>query len=150
MSVRHTSAIAWEEIQKSGILGKRQRHAYNVLYEFGPLTGQELSKRMGIPGQWKRCNELKLRGVVSEVGERWCTVTGRLAIIWDVNDKLPVKPPVRITNADKIKVLEERNAELERFVKWVAEREVKPGHHVEANIAARDRARHLLQGDLFK
>lgn len=89
--VRRTSVEAYNDIQKSGLLGERQKHAYGVLYRLGPMTGNELSNAMGMPGQWKRCSELKKRGVVEEVGEKVCCITGRQAIAWDVNGKHPVK-----------------------------------------------------------
>lgn len=90
--IRDTSIKAYHEIQTSGLLGKRQKQAYNVLFEHGPMTGNELSKAMGMPGQWKRMSELKKRGLAKEVGERPCSVTGVNCIIWDVTANLPVKP----------------------------------------------------------
>lgn len=89
--IRTTSIRAYEEIRESGLLGKRQKHAYRVLFHKGPLTGQELSREMGIPGQWKRCNELKLRGLAREVGEKICSVTGRNVLLWDVTSNMPKK-----------------------------------------------------------
>lgn len=99
--MRQTSVEAYNDIMVSGLLGKRQKDAYAVLYENGPLTGNELSLKMGIPGQWKRCSELKKRGLALEVGERLCSVTGRNCITWDVTDKLPTKLTKKETRIEK-------------------------------------------------
>lgn len=100
---RLTSMEAYQEIQSSGLLGKRQKHAYNVLYEHGPLTGNELSEEMKIPGQWKRCSELKNKGLVIEVGERRCSVTGVNCYIWDVTGEFPKKQVIN-TQDEVIKI----------------------------------------------
>lgn len=92
--MRQTSIDAYNAIKESGLLGKRQKHAYNVLYKDGPLTGNELSELMRIPGQWKRCSELKKRRLAIEVGKRPCRVTGRECLTWDVTSNMPV-PYVR-------------------------------------------------------
>lgn len=89
--MRQTSLLAYTAIKESGLLGKRQKQAYEVLYAHGPLTGNELSEIMKISGQWKRCSELKKRGLAIEVGERDCRITGNLCILWDVTDNLPRK-----------------------------------------------------------
>lgn len=38
-----------------------------------------------------RFAELKRMGVVEEIGSRECKITGRVSLIWDVTDGLPVK-----------------------------------------------------------
>lgn len=119
--IRQTSIEAFQEIQESGLLGKRQKHAYNTLYQYGPLTGQELSKKMGIPGQWKRCSELKKRGVCFEVGEKVCSVTGQKAILWDVNDKKPTKTleQKKITDSIRLEFLIESRYSVDEFMgRW--------------------------------
>jgi len=58
--------------------------------------------------------ELKDRGVVVEVGEKICSVTGKKAILWDVTDSLPVEPPKRETSKEKIAKLEAENTELKK------------------------------------
>lgn len=100
MGVRKTSKKAYELVLHSGLLGKRQKQAYHVLYECGPLTGNELSEKMGMYGQWKRCSELKKRGLAEEVGERKCSITGMNCITWDVTDLLPD----RVLNAKQKKL----------------------------------------------
>jgi hypothetical protein len=118
--VRRTSANAYHEVMASGLLGERQKHAYEILYKHGPLTGNELSEQMGIPGQWKRCSELKKRGLAIEVGERECRVTGRVCIIWDVTDNPPrkVDDETRESSRQKIARLEAQIELLKRQLEW--------------------------------
>lgn len=118
--VRRTSIEAYRQVMESGLLGKRQKQAYDVLFKHGPLTGNELSKLMGMPGQWKRCSELKKRDLAVEVGERDCTVTGRNCIIWDVTDNPPRKADdeTRESSRQKIARLEEQVEELKRHLEW--------------------------------
>lgn len=106
-SMRKTSVDAYNYIIQSGILSKLHTKAYKVLYEKGPLTGRELSVAMELEGQWKRCSELKKRGLAIEVGERECSVTGMLAYVWDVTDAMPQTVEVDLSRKDKIKFLQE-------------------------------------------
>jgi hypothetical protein len=53
-----------------------------------------------------RFTELRKLGVIYEVGNRKCSVTGRTAIEWDLTDRLPVETKItantkkqRVTNA---------------------------------------------------
>lgn len=118
--VRHTSIEAYREVMTSGLLGERQKQAYEVLFQRGPLTGNELSKLMELPGQWKRCSELKKRGLATEVGERECRVTGRNCIVWDVTANPPHKAEVERSESSrqKIKRLETEIETLKRHLEW--------------------------------
>lgn len=118
--VRRTSANAYHEVMASGLLGERQKHAYEILYKHGPLTGNEMSEQMGIPGQWKRCSELKKRDLAIEVGERECRVTGRVCIIWDVTDNPPRKADheTRESSRQKIARLEAQIELLKKQLEW--------------------------------
>ena len=118
--VRRTSLSAYHEVMASGLLGERQKQAYEVLFHHGPLTGNELSQMMGRPGQWKRCSELKKRGLAIEVGERECRVTGRQCIIWDVTEDLPRKADeaVRESSRQKIERLEGEILTLKKQLEW--------------------------------
>lgn len=95
--VRRTSLETLRDIEASGLLSVRRMQVYKALFEYGPCTANELFKK------WKftshvtqqnihpRLGELREVGVVDEITERPCEVTGRTAIVWDVNDKLPTK-----------------------------------------------------------
>lgn len=120
--IRQTSVIAYNEIKDSGLLGKRQKHAYDVLYKKGPLTGNELSTYMNMPGQWKRCSELKKRGLAIEVGKRKCSITGKLALLWDVTNNLPTKYNPKKTKDSIIKELQETIRILEARLELLGEK----------------------------
>ena len=73
---------------------------YEIIFEKGPMTGGEvvaiLTGGRGITSQARsRINELVKVGLVVEVGKRKCSVTGQVALLWDVTANLPTKPPKR-------------------------------------------------------
>lgn len=133
--MRRTSIDAYHAVMESGLLGERQKQAYDVLYKHGPLTGNELSKIMNLPGQWKRCSELKKRDLTIEVGERECRVTGRICIIWDVTDNPPRKSDdtVRESSRQKIERLEAQVEALKKQLEFpmsVIARQIAAGKKV--------------------
>lgn len=88
--IRETSREAWEWINASGLLGKRQLAVYNWLYRNGPATAREVEVGLGDgDGPHKRLPELRRRAVVQELGKRACKETGRNAILWDVTASKP-------------------------------------------------------------
>ena len=107
--MRRTSIDAFNAVVASGAIGKLQKEAYRVLYNEGPLTGQELARQAKIAGLWKRLSELKDSGVIQEVGKRHCTVTGRMALVWDVTQG---EPKARVSHKKKLKEAEETIALL--------------------------------------
>ena len=96
---RKTSVKAYNEIKLNGLLSRKRWQVYSVLYEHGPMTGAEVSKRiknqfgsMGVSETVRnRLTELRDAGVVDEEGTVMCPVTGRQVIQWDVNTNLPRK-----------------------------------------------------------
>jgi predicted ArsR family transcriptional regulator len=94
--LRETSLEAYSYILRTGILGERRTQVYRVLWDHGPMTAQELTRKCGIPGLWKRFSELEGMGVVRQVRTRPCGVTGRKAIEWDVTAKVPRYPYDRL------------------------------------------------------
>lgn len=116
---RQTSVEAYRYVQDSGVLGQRQFEVYDVLYRFGPLTANEafniIAKEKRRPNfdsnTRARFTELREMGAIVEVGERVCSVTGMTVILWDVTDRIPVKPEKKPSRTEiKIRkaVLEER------------------------------------------
>lgn len=65
---------------------------YDLIFRDGPLTQREIDVRLGTDSGHKRVSELVERGVVRAVGERPCSVSGQLAVEWEVTDALPVEP----------------------------------------------------------
>ena len=95
--MRDTSLDAYYKIRDEGLLSKRRFEVYEALVKHGPCTANELFRK------WKyrshitqqnihpRLGELRERGVVEEVRVKPCEVTGRMAIVWKANGKMPVK-----------------------------------------------------------
>ncbi len=98
--IRETSIEAYNKIKADGLLSERRWQVYDILFQFGPATGNELliqfRKKYGTlygnsPVVTSRLGELREMGVAQELRERQCSVTGHQAIEWDVTDRLPVK-----------------------------------------------------------
>ena len=91
---RHTSTKVYRQIVAEGLLSKMRFAVYDLLYHDGPLTGAELDEMAYAAGgrghYHKRLPELRDLGVVREVGEQFCTVSGRKVIAWDVTAHLPI------------------------------------------------------------
>lgn len=92
--MRTTSLAAWEEVNRTGVVSRMRKVVYNELYLHGPLTGTELDQRLASDGgrghYHKRLSELREMGLVVEVGERPCSVSGKTAVAWDVTSNMPV------------------------------------------------------------
>ena len=96
---RLTSIETYRQIHSEGLLSQMRLETYSLLYAHGPMTASELLVKgrdiHGMKSQrdnyQKRLGELRDAGVVYEVRERKCTITGRNVIEWDVTDNLPTK-----------------------------------------------------------
>lgn len=93
---RETSTEAYHEIERSGVLGRLQWATYDRLFHAGPLTTRQvhagikaIARDVGIVST--RLTELTAMGVVKEVGQVSCEVTGMSVILWDVTVNLPIK-----------------------------------------------------------
>lgn len=98
--IRQTSIEAYNQIKNSGLLSERRWQVYDVLFEYGPMTGGETFQRMKQKysvmaptnsNTTTRLGELRNMGVVMELGTKTCSVSGQTVILWDVTDKLPTK-----------------------------------------------------------
>lgn len=95
--VRETSLQAYRSIKDDGLLSKRRMEVYEVLYKNkGPMTYSEIvmkfrqRKEFATSSTYQaRLSELRDLGVVYEVKEDKCPITGRHVIFWDVTNKLP-------------------------------------------------------------
>ena len=88
--IRETSKEAYHKM--SSLLSKRRFQVYECLYLFGPMTQMETFVKLQHVSQHSvtpRFAELRDMGVIREVGERECTVTGINVILWDVTSNLP-------------------------------------------------------------
>jgi hypothetical protein len=89
---RQTSAVAYNTIMTNGLLFKRRMEAYQALYYHGPCTASELSgyaSTMRKNDLSSRLTELVALGVVYEVCERACQITGQVVLEFDVTANLP-------------------------------------------------------------
>ncbi len=121
MTVRQTSIQAYQQIKSQGLLAVRRFEVYDWLYQCGPATAQEVERGMRKMGMAsgrhanKRLPELRDQGVVEEIGERKCSVTGKLAIVWDVTSLLP--KPFRRSSQTRLMVLQIENKKLKELLK---------------------------------
>lgn len=88
--VRKTSINVYNEIKNNGLLSKRRFEIYSAVFKYGPVTAMEVFKKLKLnTNQSGRFSELRDMGVIQEVGEKQCSITGRTAIIWEATDNLP-------------------------------------------------------------
>lgn len=97
---RQTSIEAYRKIKHDGLLSERRWQVYDILFEYGPLTGAEAAiayrKKYGAsspsnPNILTRLGELRDQGVAEEIKETICSITGQTVILWDVTERLPDK-----------------------------------------------------------
>lgn len=106
MTVRDTSLAAYRAIVDNGWLGRAQEAVYVCLYHYGPLTAQEVFKRLGMEtNQSGRFTELRDMGLIKEAGERVCTVTARSVIEWDVTSSTSITPVRKISEKQQLRNL---------------------------------------------
>jgi len=92
MNTRQTSVDCYNEIKRNGSLSKMRFEVYSALLSMGkPSTTREVYETMNVLKQEAtRFTELRKLGVIYEVQNRKCTITGRTSIEWDLTDRLPV------------------------------------------------------------
>ena len=115
--IRKTSVEAYNNIKESGILSRMRMMCYNLLYQHGPATANQLMKiakesnpnlsHQSIESIGRRLSELVKINVAQELGEVVCPVTNRKVILWDVTDQLPIKLEKKKTKNQIIKELKE-------------------------------------------
>jgi len=97
---RQTSINAYNKIKAEGLLGKLQAQVYDNLYHSGPLTIAECSQyhlpSIDSRSVSPRFAELEKKGVITTVGKRKCSVTGREVLLWDVTANLPAPVPKKV------------------------------------------------------
>jgi hypothetical protein len=112
--VRQTSIDTFYQIKEEGLLSRVRFLIYSELFQHGPLTAQEMFKRLSLESnQSGRFTELRDLGVICEVGQRACRITGRYVIEWDVTSNLPV-PPKKKTRTEKLEAALQRYADEDR------------------------------------
>lgn len=104
MKTRQTSIDCYNQIKQEGLLSKMRFKVYESILNNSPCTSAEalstmLSKNSAITSSRARFTELRELGVIYEVKNRKCTITGRTSIEWDLTDRLPEN--VKNTNKTK-------------------------------------------------
>ena len=89
---RQTSIDCYNQIKAEGLLPKQRFTVYEALFKIGSSTGSELDTYCRSKSAHCRLSELRDLGVIYEKGTRKCKITDRLAIEWDLTDRLPKKP----------------------------------------------------------
>ena len=95
METRQTSIDCYNQIKQEGLLSTMRFKVYEAILKNAPCTSAEvlstlLSKNSAITSSRARFTELRELGVIYEVQNRKCTITGRTSIEWDLTDRLPV------------------------------------------------------------
>jgi len=108
MNTRQKSIACYNQIEAEGLLSKQRLAVYSALLKMGKSsTAREVFSTMNVAKQEAtRFTELRNLGVIYEVSNRKCSITGRTAIEWDLTDRLPVEIEIcantkkqRVTNA---------------------------------------------------
>lgn len=109
MNKRQTSIDCYHQIKAEGLLSKRRMEVYEILFQDGPLTANEIVRisKIKYPNTNAssfnaRLSELKRFGVIQEIGEKEDSISGKNCYIWDLTDRLPEDTePLVNTKKDK-------------------------------------------------
>lgn len=150
---RKTSSITYRAIVDEGLLSPLRLEIYTMLFIHGPMTCKEVTKRIGAERDSisPRMQEMVRMGVVEETGERMCSVSDRLAVLWDVTDQLPRKDTGAIgktraaKGGDQAAMAALREA-LAPFARMYEPRNAAPLHSLMVNAADLRRAHELIGG----
>jgi hypothetical protein len=84
---RATSIKSWQAMVDSGELEGQIAKVLHAVIEHGPGTSSEIFKAAKIGGNINlhraRLSELQERDLIRETAQRHCSVTGRLALVWE-------------------------------------------------------------------
>jgi len=113
---RQTSIAAYNQIKADGTLSKMRWIVYDCLFRHGPLTSREVDNGLGPgedrPSYHKRLSELERMGVVTTVGRKVCSVTGKECELWDVT---ALATPIPLDAASKSPSRKDRQAAAEEL-----------------------------------
>lgn len=84
--IKRASRLAYEGLVSSGQLKGKGKHILAVMVANGPATSGEVINQFGgvtNVNAWRgRFSELQARGLIRQIGERQCKISGRLCIVW--------------------------------------------------------------------
>jgi len=92
---RETSIAAYHAVEESGLVSRMRLVVLKILAEHGPLTANEL-RRYGNPEinsgiYTTRFSELRRMGLIYELEQRPCEITGINAISWELTGNTVAK-----------------------------------------------------------
>ncbi len=88
--VRRTSREAYAFLVEHGLLVGKQQRIVGWLVEMGPSTSGEVIAKIGVRNvnaERARFTELQARGLIREVGERRCAISGRTSLVWEATNR---------------------------------------------------------------
>jgi hypothetical protein len=111
--MKATSVDTYNEIKENGLLSEKRMRVYDILYEYGHLTGTQVATiyKNKFPSKStsetirNRITELVKMECVDELGEIYCPISKRNVTLFGVNDNLPKKyelPPTLKQRRDEI------------------------------------------------
>lgn len=131
--VRDTSIMAYHDLVQSGAINDMQREVMIAFLADSHSTDKEISEKHDIEINivTARRNELVTQGIMSDEGQRECTVTGRLAHIWRVRSMEEIrkgKPKslgmLKDSEMQKIhkKILQANDFQKKKIIQWCQEK----------------------------
>ena len=107
MKTRQTSIDCYNKIKEEGLLSKMRLKVYEAILRKAPCTSGEAfavmtTKENQISQSRARFTELRELGVIYEVQNRKCSITGMNVIEWDLTDNLPKEAKLRKTKKDRV------------------------------------------------
>lgn len=122
MAVRETSIAVYHQIKNEGLLSAKRLQVYEILLEYGALTGSQVAQiyKSKYPSNnhsetiRNRITELVEMKVLEEIGIVNCPFSGRNVIQFGLTNNLPKKLTVKKTKKQKIN---EAILELDQAIK---------------------------------
>ncbi len=99
---QHTSRTAYQELLASGKLRGQQARVLARLVATPRQTSGEILFAMNIRNvnAWRaRFTELQARGLIREVAQRKCEVSGRLSLVWEYSGRAQ---PLALKNGHRV------------------------------------------------
>lgn len=139
MVVRDISTAVYHQIINEGLLSQRRMDTYAVIHQHGPMTASEAldtlvranGSRSRTDSQIRaRCFELREMGVIKENQIRYCKITGREVIEWEVTNLLPKPLPAKTSEPERLRNLVLRMTNKLGWIKDVIEKQIAAGKPV--------------------
>ena len=132
--VEETSAEAFHEADKKGVIKRVQRQVYLTVCNYGPITAQEVWHRLRdeqarkgkahINGITPRFAELRRCGSIARAGKRKCSITGSTCFTWVRAGELPDKVP---TSSESQPIWKRLGRNVAESIRIVCESQVDKG-----------------------